>query len=215
MSADVAKYAKAGPYKVGYTTLRMNDRFVDVWYPADAAAAKDKPKATYDQTTPLPENLKSFVPKEFNTVVTMEAYNDIAGSTKGPFPIVLYSHGATAYRMASSGLSAGIASWGFVVVSADYVERSVVTQLPGQSPLTLDSERDRRLMLASLDLVTGENDRSTSVLHGIVDDTRVAAVGHSAGGTTAFDALNDARVKGGGRMGSRRRHRQQLPTSRP
>jgi dienelactone hydrolase len=194
-STDAATYATTGPFKVGYTTLRMGDRDVDVWYPADAAAIAGKPKATYDQTSPLPENLKSFVPKEFNTVVTMAAFSDVAGSTKGPFPVVLFSHGATAYRMASSGLSAGIASWGFVVVSADYLERGVVTQLPGQAPLTLDPARDRRLMLASLDLVTEENDRSASVLNGIVDQTRVAAVGHSAGGTTAFDALTDPRVK--------------------
>lgn len=191
---DVAVYAAAGPYKVGYTTLRMNDRDVAVWYPADKVAA-GKPKATYDQMTPLPPNLKSFVPKEFNAVVTMEAYNDIAASTKGPFPVVLFSHGAGAYRMANSGLTAGIASWGFVVVSADYVERGVVTQLPGQKPLTLNPERDKQLMLATLDLVTKENGRSTSLLHGIVDGTRVAAAGHSAGGTTAFDALNDPRVK--------------------
>ena len=135
------------------------------------------------------------MPDAYNTVVTMEAYKDVTGSTKGPFPVVLFSHGASAYRMANSALTAGIASWGFVVVSVDYLERGVVTQLPGQKPLTLDPERDKRLMLASLDLVTKENDRSASLLHGIVDGTRVAAAGHSAGGTTAFDALNDPRVK--------------------
>src|SRR2546430_14085647 len=102
-------YATKGPYKVGYTTLRMNDRDVDVWYPATRAAAAGKPKATYDQATPLPADLKSFVPKEFNTVVTMNAYNDVAGSTKGPFPVVLFSHGAGAFRMASSALEVGVA----------------------------------------------------------------------------------------------------------
>ena len=194
-ATDAAVYANPGPYKVGYTTLRMSDRDVDVWYPADDGAATGKPKATYDQATPLPANLKSFVQNEFNTVFTMEAYKDIAGSPKGPFPVLLFSHGASAYRMASSALDAGVASWGFVVVSADYLERGVVTQLPGQKPLTLDPERDSRLMLASLDLVTMENDRSASLLHGMVDGTRVAAAGHSAGGTTAFDALEDPRVK--------------------
>jgi len=192
---EAAVYAEPGPNTVGYTTLHMDDRFVDVWYPADDAAAADTPKATYDQRATLPVDLRGFVPEEYNTVVTMEAHADVAGSTDGPFPVVLFSHGATAYRMASSGLLAGIASWGFVVVSADYLERGVVTQLPGQAPLTLDPARDKGVMLASLDLVAAENDRSASVLHGIVDATSVAAVGHSAGGTTAFDALGDARVK--------------------
>jgi dienelactone hydrolase len=193
---DEAIYASPGPYKVGYTTLRMTDRYVDVWYPADQNTVEGKAKATYTQRTPLPPDLKHFVPDAYNTVVTMEAYKDVAGSAKGPFPVVLFSHGASAYRMANSALTAGIASWGFVVVSADYLERGVVTQLPGQKPLTLDPKRDKRLMLASLDLITKENERAASVLHGIIDGTRVAAAGHSAGGTTAFDALNDPRVKG-------------------
>ncbi len=173
----------------------MTDRFVDVWYPADPDAGGGKPKATYDQRTPLPSALKHFVPDAYNTVVTMAAYKDVTGSAKGPFPVVLFSHGSPAFRMASSGLDAGIASWGFVVVSVDYLERGEVTQFPGEKPLSLDEPRDRRLMLASLDLVTGESDRSASVLHGLVDGTRVASAGHSAGGTTAFDALTDPRVK--------------------
>jgi dienelactone hydrolase len=193
--ADKAVYAAPGPFKVGYTTLRMVDRFVDVWYPADAGATAGMAKATYDQTTALPPNLKHLVPKPFNTVVTMAAYQNVAGSSKGPFPVVLFSHGAPGVRMASSALDAGIASWGFVVVSVDYLERGEVTQLPGQKALTLSPPRDKRLMLASLDLVTSDAGDSTSILHGLVDRTRVAAVGHSAGGTTAFDALSDPRVK--------------------
>ena len=43
-------------------------------------------------------------------------------------------------------------------------------------------------MLASLDLVTAANADTTSRLHGLVDGTRVAAVGHSAGGTIAFES---------------------------
>ncbi len=192
---DNAVYASPGPYKVGYTTLRMTDRFVDVWYPADPNAVEGKPKATYDQRTPLPPALKHFVPNAYNTVVTMDAYKDAAGSAKGPFPVVLFSHGAPAFRMASSGIDAGVASWGFVVVSVDYVERGEVTQFPGQKPVSLDEARDRRLMMASLDLVTRENNRPESALHGLIDVTRVASAGHSAGGTTAFDALTDPRVK--------------------
>ena len=167
---------------------------VDVWYPVAKAAARGKPKVTYDQRTPLPTDLKSFVPDEFNTVVTMTAYKDITASAKGSFAVVLYSHGAGAHRMASSPLAAGIASWGFVVVSADYVERGVVTQLPGQPPLTLDPERDRRLMLE----LGSRHERERSV--GIVAarprrrHTR-RGCRTLTGATTAFDALNDRRVK--------------------
>src|SRR4051812_46164064 len=147
-------YASPGPYKVGYTTLHMTDRDVAVWYPADSSAVEGKPKATYDQRTTLPPDLKPFVPDAYNTVITMDAYADVAGSTEGPFPVALFSHGSPAHRLASATLDAGIASWGFVVVSVDYLERGQVTQFPGQPPVSLDGPRDRRLMLASLDLVT-------------------------------------------------------------
>ncbi len=102
---DVAVYAKPGPYKVGYTTLHMAESDVAVWYPADDDAVEDQPKATYDQRTPLPDNLKSLVPDQYNTVFTMDAYADVAGSADGPFPVVLYSHGLSAYRLVASALS--------------------------------------------------------------------------------------------------------------
>src|ERR1044072_3669078 len=50
-------YAKPGPYKVGYTTLKLPDRTVYVWYPTDEASVAGKKKATYDQTAPLPASL--------------------------------------------------------------------------------------------------------------------------------------------------------------
>ena len=92
--ADVAAYAKPGPYAVGYTTLMFPDRSVAVWYPADATSVAGKPKATYEQSTPLPDNLKGLVPAQYNTSVTMNAYGDVQASTKGPFPVLLFSHGA-------------------------------------------------------------------------------------------------------------------------
>ncbi len=191
---DDPAYAKPGPYKVGYTTLRMTDRDVSVWYPADDAAVAGKKKATYTQSTPLPKELKGLVPPKYNTVVTMDAYADPPASSKGPFPVVLFSHGAGGYRLVNSALDVGIASWGFVVVSVDYLERGLVAQVKG-GKLGNDPARDRRLMLQSLDLVQRENERAGSVLRGSVNAGVAGAVGHSAGGGTAFDALSDERVK--------------------
>ncbi len=191
---DDPAYAKPGPYKVGYTTLHMKDRDVTVWYPADDASAAGKKKATYNQATPLPKDLKGLVPPKYNTVVTMDAYDDAPGSAKGPFPVVLFSHGAGGYRLVNSALDVGIASWGYVVASVDYLERGLVAQVKG-GKLSGDPARDRRLMLQSLDLIQHENERAGSVLRGIVNAGVAGAVGHSAGGGTAFDALSDERVK--------------------
>jgi len=202
--AAVAAYAKPGPFTVGYTTFHLSDRDVAVWYPADAAAVAGKPKATYDQATPLPPKLKGLVPPQYNTVVTMDAYTDVRASTKGPFPVVLFSHGAGGYRLVNSELDVGIASWGFVVVSVDYLEHGLAAQVasagkqtaqPSAGQMRTLAALDRRLMLAGLDLVTSESRRAGSVLSGAVDNSRVGAIGHSAGGGTAFDVLTDPRVK--------------------
>ena len=202
--ADVGVYAKPGPFKVGYATLHLPDREVAVWYPADAAAVVGKPKATYEQTTPLPAKYKALVPPKYNTVVTMDAYAGVRASGNGPFPVVLFSHGAGGYRLVNSALCVGIASWGFVVVSVDYLEHGIVAQVEsagkptGQPSLAQQRKLavlDRRLMLAGLDLVTSESRRPGSVLYGVVDPSRVGAVGHSLGGGTAFDVLSDPRVK--------------------
>ena len=186
-------YAGEGPYKVGYTTLHLPDRDVAVWYPVDAAAVAGQPKATYDQATPLPDNLKAIVPAEFNTVVTMNAYADVPASGEGPFPVVLFSHGLSAYRLVNSALAVGMASWGFVVVAPDYLEHGLVAQIKGS--LSMDTSAvDRSTAMHTLDLVSSENGRTGARLYGVADLERVAAVGHSLGGRTSFDILNDPRV---------------------
>ena len=192
-NADEPVYAKPGPYQVGYTTLKLPDRTVYVWYPADDASVAGKPKATYSQSTPLPASLKALVPGKYNTVVTMDAYSDVPGSTKGPFPVVLFSHGYGGYPLVNSINEVGIASWGFVVLSIDYFERGLANQVL-MKKYPKDPNRDTRLEFAALDLAKAENDRAGSVLHGIVDASKVGAVGHSAGGNSAFDALKDPRV---------------------
>jgi len=189
-------YETQGPYEVGFTMLHLADgRDVAVWYPADATSVVGKKKATYDQAEPLPANLKGLVPAKYDAVVTMNAYTDVPASKKGaPYPVVLFSHGLSSYALENSGLLAGIASWGFIVVSPEYTEYGIVNQVTHKKPST-DPNVGKRVMLAGLDLVTKENTRAGSLLNGIVDSTRVAAVGHSMGGNTAFNALNDPRVK--------------------
>jgi len=187
-------YEKPGPYKVGYTTLHLPDRAVAVWYPADAASVAGTPKATYNQASPLPDNLKAIVPAKFNTVVTMDAYADAPADTKqGPYPVVLFSHGAGGYRLVNSSLDVGLASWGYVVVSVDYFERGLLQQVT-HKVYPKDPKRDPRLMMASLDLVEQANTTTGSPLYGIVDGKHVGAVGHSAGGGTAFDVLSNPLV---------------------
>ena len=194
-----ADLARPGPFTVGATTLdlgsagRFGERLATVFYPADASTAAAHPLFSYRLADPLPHALVSIVPAKFNTTVTADAHVDAPATRTGPFPIVLFSHGFGASRLYYSHILTGIASWGFVVVAADYLERGLYAQ--ASNATTSDTPAlDLHTMLSSLTATEAASSRRSSPLFGVADPHRIAAVGHSAGGQTAFDALNDHRV---------------------
>jgi dienelactone hydrolase len=193
-------YQHRGPYAVGVTTLTLGSagpvfgqRLATVYYPADPAAVTGHPRFSYTEASTLPASLQGILPARYNTTATVDAYSDPPASTKGPFPIVLFSHGYGGERLYYSTLLTGIASWGYVVVSADYLERGLAAQALG-SKTRPTAALDSSIMASSLTAVEQASASSASVLHGAADPTRVAAAGHSAGGETAFDALDSPRV---------------------
>ena len=192
-------FARPGPYPVGETTLDLGaagnygDRLTSVFYPANALNLVGHAQFSYQLVAPLPKALAGIVPAKYNATVRTDAYVDASGSHDGPFPIVLFSHGDGASRLYYSHLLSGIASWGFVVVSADYLERGLVAQATHSTASDTPS-LDLQTMLASLATTERASSDPYSPLLGVADPERVAAVGHSAGGQTAFDALSDPRI---------------------
>lgn len=189
-----------GPYPVGVVTLDLGsagsfgDRLATVFYPANAAAVAGHPRFTYREADPLPAALQAIVPARYDTTISTAAHVGVPGSPHGPFPLVLFSHGFGASRLYYSHLLVGIASWGFVVVSADYLERGLVAEAENKATGGDTTAMDTSVMLASLSSAEAASADRGSVLHHLVDAHAVAAVGHSAGGGTAFDVLRDARV---------------------
>ncbi|MEI7746615.1 MAG: dienelactone hydrolase family protein [Actinomycetota bacterium] len=199
-SGPSLSYDHKGPHVVGATTLDLGpsatygERMATVFYPADAKAAMSHGKFSYDQASTLPTALRGVLPARFNSVTKVNAYLDAPASKSGPYPVVLFSHGFGGQRLYYSTLLAGIASWGYVVVSADYLERGLAAQASGSStrpPASLDQQ----IMFSSLAAVKKASGSASSPLHGVANTQEVATAGHSAGGRTAFDALADPRVK--------------------
>jgi dienelactone hydrolase len=194
-SSSTPAYQHQGPYAVGVTTIDLGsagpvygERLATVFYPA-IKPASTTPKFSYLESQTLPPSLQSILPAQYNTVQSVDAYTSLPASRKGPFPIVAFSHGFGGERLYYSNLLAGIASWGYVVVSADYLERGLAAQsIPGAPKAT--SSFDISTLQESLKVVNTEDMNSNSVLYGVADARRVAAVGHSAGGGTAFNALS-------------------------
>ena len=197
--AATPNFAHVGPYAVGVATFdlgsagpALGERLATVFYPADASELAGHPLFSYDLEAPLPAALTAIVPTKFNAVFTVDAHVDAPGSPHGPFPIVLFSHGFGASRLYYSHLLTGIASWGFVVVSADYLERGLLAEATNH--VTDSPARDLQTMFDSLTATELASATPSSPLHGVADPHKVGAVGHSAGGQTAFDALEDPRV---------------------
>lgn len=194
-------YAHTGPGAVGVTTLDLGsagpvlgERQATVFYPADAAELTGHARFSYTEASTLPTTLQGILPARYDTTTTIDAYVGPPASTKGPFPVVLFSHGYGGERLYYSHLLAGIASWGYVVVSADYLERGLAAQAL-KLTATPSAAQDSAIMQSSLTAVEHASSDPTSPLSGVADPKEVAAVGHSAGGGTAFDALSAPEVR--------------------
>jgi predicted dienelactone hydrolase len=180
--AAATAYIEPGPYEVGTTTLDLDGRKVEVWYPADEVPAGAQ-QVVFEIRDLLPENLKSVVPDDLNPKYPTNAYREIAASADGPFPLVLFAHGFAAYPTEYQFLLTHLASWGMVVAGPDFNERGLLAALSGSTSATDETA----LMVATQALLQRESDGS-GLLAGTVDSSNTGTVGHSAGVSSAVGA---------------------------
>lgn len=180
-------YAKRGPYAVGVTTLSLPDRKVEVYYPARRGSTAGRPNATYTQTDPIPPDVLAglpAVPAGTDLTVKIPAVLDVPVATDGPFPLVIFSHGAGGWRGVYGYPLSGIASWGFVVASTDFAEYGLLAQFTGGgSDDPARAAKVKAAATATIDLMTDENTSGESRFHDAVDPEKVGAiVGWAPGG---------------------------------
>jgi predicted dienelactone hydrolase len=189
-----AKYAGDGPNPVGsYTTALGDGRRVVVWYPAVKAAAKD-PDEIFDIASLLSPKLQAQIKPELRPQYHIAAHVG-AKAADGQFPIVLFSHGYAGFPEQSADLVTHLASWGFVVVAPDHVERSL-SGLLGTAAQNVPKQTDPVVLSEALDTVIRDAQRGDSPLKGKLDTTKVAVTGHSAGAEAAYtEATADERIK--------------------
>ncbi|MEY3342288.1 MAG: hypothetical protein RLZZ269_2199 [Actinomycetota bacterium] len=183
-------YSEPGEFPVGVTTLQLAaGNQVEIWYPAVEGSSGTE---SYDMRDFVPEVIKNLLTADVPAVYEYAAQRD-ADVADGQFPVVLFSHGFSGMRLQSTFLTSHLASWGMIVVSTDHWSRDLFHVL--SAPVG-DRESAVGELLASLDLIIAEGASTTSRFSGRVDDTRVVAVGHSAGGGTILGAASDERVDG-------------------
>jgi dienelactone hydrolase len=180
-------YRDVGPFEAGVTTLTLNDRMVEVWYPVDSAATAGLAPVPYFIRDELSEELNSPLPDDVNPPFETAAYRDAPASGAGSFPLVIFAHGSASYRNQSTFLTTHLASWGFVVASVDYLERGLRRQVDLDGSLAPDPElEDTVLTRMVVMLLADENSRNDSLLQGRVSTDQIAITGHSAGGGTSI-----------------------------
>jgi predicted dienelactone hydrolase len=185
-----ADLAGPGPYAVGVTTRTLPEGgSVEFWYPADESTAGGTD--TYNVRNFLPPGIAALISGDIDDTFTIDATRDAAPAPDGPFPIVLFSHGASSFRLQSSALAQHLASWGMVTASTDHPSRDLLNGLGGTAegqPPAIDQMRSMRTFLDTL--------TADPVLGGALDTGRVALGGHSAGGGTVAELALDPGILG-------------------
>jgi dienelactone hydrolase len=187
--SSTAPYAAPGPFVAGQAELHLADgRRVVVWYPADPASAAGRQQAHFDLASTLPASYQAKIPAADRPVYSYAAYPGVAPSTKGPFPLVLFSHGFAGFPEQSVSLTTHLAQWGYVVMAPDHTERDLVAALT----MKFGKTDDTKVLSATIDLGLRENADPASPLHGLIDPAHIAVTGHSSGATAAYE---EARVE--------------------
>ena len=174
-------FVERGPWSVGIVTLDLGDRQADIYYPA--IAEPDAATEIFDSLSAFPEELAAFIPEELTGRYDTTAYRDaLPANDEQAFPVLVYSHGFGGFRQVASFHTSHVASWGFVVITTDHLERGLRAQATNQLGGG-EENQDVLDVLNSLDALAAHPDVGP-----IADLDRVAITGHSAGGWTAAEA---------------------------
>jgi len=215
-----------GPYPAGTASVWLTDTsrpdpwvpgvharelMVSLWYPA---VLSDGRRARY--MTPAESELQltsrsiTGIPPDTLSTVRTNAVSDArpAGRPRS-LPLVVLSPGFTNSRSTLTALAEDLASHGYVVAGIDHTYESHATAFPdGRVTTCLAREaprRDRKEEVAAgraadvcfvLDELTGAHPAWPGA--GLIDPSRMAMAGHSAGGAAAIAAmLADSRIRAG------------------
>jgi predicted dienelactone hydrolase len=205
-----------GPFAVGVKTFDLADParpdpdtgqarrlLTEVWYPAVQSATAG-PFWRYDAKAEVdPELLgdkyAAFMAADLPLISTATVRDAELDRAHGPYPIVLYSHGANGVRWQSIFYTAHLASHGYVVISPDHQHNTIWDLIrDGYDAGTVVTSSYKRIddMSFLLDEFLGRDRDPTDFFYAALDRQRVAATGHSFGGFTSIAlACKDPRIQ--------------------
>ena len=159
---------------------------MEVWYPARPADVVGVPDDVYHIRAFIPPSFDPLIPPDIDPPFETDAHRDVPAAPDGPFPLVLFSHGFASFRLQSTELTTHLASWGFVVISPDYLERGLGSVL-GSPPA--NPRPDTEIADEAIRAIRAADAAPGGLLEGRVDSSQVLPIGHSAGGGTSIRLL--------------------------
>lgn len=214
--------ALTGPYPVGTQALFLVDTartdpyaptpnaprelMVQLWYPAEPGTTA--PPAPYlDQPAVAAEALGRIlglppVMLSHVNLITLPSRLGVApDAAGGPYPLILFSHGWTGFRMQSSVLTEELASHGYVVAAIDHSYAAGFTAFPDgrigvHNPQALEGDGSDiptarnalvRQWAADAAFVLTALAQSDDPVMGVADFGRIGVMGHSTGGGSTVE----------------------------
>jgi predicted dienelactone hydrolase len=178
---DAPEYGKHGPFWVGYKPLVIGSDTdqplnASMWYPA-LNPNGNREEVTYAFTPGTPE-WRSDTPAVAHGNALLNAPIDDA---RGPYPLVIFSHGFGANAVWTYTLVEHLASYGFIVLAPEH-EEAWDPEFSNIAPASIDRPRDIKQTLDYAEQVNAPG----GDMAGQIDMQNVAVMGHSYGGYAAL-----------------------------
>ncbi len=168
--------ALRGPWPVGVRTAVIAGLVSEVWYPARPGSELECAPVDYDLREQLPRRQRSKIADDVNPLLRCDCYRDLPiDDGAGPYPVVVFVHGYTLFRIESVFLTTHWASRGFGVVAPE-LPAVTLAGVMGKS------RRGREVAQVSALLAALPSGDGGDFLDGRADFSHLALVGHSLGG---------------------------------
>ncbi len=136
--------AARGPWPVGVRTLDVGAIRVEVWYPARPGSEGGEALVRYDPRDSMPASEAAKIPDAAAAWLTCDCVRDLPVDTShGPYPVIMFLHGAASFRFQSTFLATHWASRGFVTVAPELPGvglRAILGGEPTAFPLSVPSD---------------------------------------------------------------------------